>query len=213
MTAPRRKIIIGLVGGIGSGKSLVARAFASLGCGVVDSDRLAREAMDQPAVKTQLVRWWGPGVLDGSGAVDRRAVAGLVFNTPRELRRLEKLIHPRVHRGRARLQSRYRADWKIKAIVEDTPLLMEKGLDAACDVIVFVAASRENRLKRLAASRGWDERELTRREKMQVGLDRKAARADYVVQNDGGEARCLAQVRRVLTQILEQDWGRGRKPG
>jgi dephospho-CoA kinase len=208
MTDGRRKIVIGLTGGIGSGKSLVARLLAELGCGVIDSDRLARQAMEDPQVKAQLARWWGTAVLDSAGRVDRRAVSRLVFAQPAELQRLEGLIHPRVHQGRVRLREQYEKDPHIKAIVEDTPMLMEKGLADACDAIVFVNSSPENRRRRVAAHRGWDEQELARREKAQVGLDSKAARADYVVDNNAGEAECLAQVRRVFTQILARGSGR-----
>ena len=90
------------------------------------------------------------------------------------------------------------------AIVEDAPLLMEKLLDAQCDVIVFVSASPETRLRRVAAGRGWSAEELAKREKRQLPLDIKAKRADHVVDNNAGEAECFEHVRRVLSQILDQ---------
>ena len=196
-----RKPVIGIVGGIGSGKSFVARQFEKLGCGVIDADKLARQALADPVVRDTIVQWWGPGMLDAQGAIDRKAVGAKVFDDAAALERLEGLIHPRVHEGRARCRAELERDASIVAIVEDTPLLMEKGLDGACDVIVYVEASRENRLRRVS-QRGWDESELARREKKQCALDRKAARADYVVNNDADEPQCLVQVRRVLSQIL-----------
>ncbi|MCC7409319.1 MAG: dephospho-CoA kinase [Phycisphaeraceae bacterium] len=201
---PTSKPILGLIGGVGSGKSLVARQFASLGCAVIDADELAREALDSPAVRGELRQWWGSEVLGEDGRVNRRVVAQKVFNSPQELARLEGLIHPQVHAGRERLRGQYLADPAVVAIVEDCPLLLEKGIDAGCDVVVFVDAPRDVRLARVAASRGWAEAELDRREKNQWPLDKKVRRADYVIKNDAGEQECLTQTRRVLSQILHR---------
>lgn len=201
---PQRKPIIGLVGGIGSGKSLVARQLASLGCGVIDADQLARAALEQdPATRAKLVQWWGPKALKPDGQVDRAAVGRIVFDQPLQRRRLEDLLHPLVHAGRRRLRAQFQSDPTIVAIVEDTPLLMEKGLDRECDVIIFVSAPTPQRLQRLALSRGWTAEELARREKTQLPLDIKARRADYVIENSAGEDECLRHVRRVLSQILQ----------
>lgn len=200
---PQRKPIIGLVGGIGSGKSLVARQLAGLGCGVIDADQLARAALEQdPALRAKLVQWWGPKILKPDGQLDRAAIGRIVFDQPLERRRLEDLLHPMVHAGRRRLRARFKSDPDILAIVEDTPLLMEKGLDRECDVIIFVSAPTPQRLQRLALSRGWTAEELARREKTQLPLDIKAQRADYVIENSAGEDECLRHVRRVLSQIL-----------
>lgn len=196
------KPIIGLLGGIGSGKSLVARQFASLGCGVIDADALAREALDEPAVREQLVRWWGPGVVGADGRADRKAIGRIVFDHPEELGKLESLIHPRVLERRRRLVERFQADPAVVAIVDDTPLLLEKGLESGCDVLVFVKAPRDTRLARVRESRGWDDAELARRESRQWPLDKKEGRADYVLENSGDQAACLAHVRNVLSLIL-----------
>ncbi len=202
-----RKPVIGLVGGVGSGKSLVARQFAELGCGVVDADQLARDAYADPSVREQIVQWWGKDVMKPDGSLDRRRIASIVFDAPAEKTRLEELIHPRVFTGRQALHKRFEADPAVVAIVEDCPLLLEVGLDEQCDAVVFVDAPREHRLARVTATRGWDEAELDRREKNQIGLDKKADRADYVLKNDAGEAECFAHVRRVLSQILHNRSG------
>jgi dephospho-CoA kinase len=211
MPQPRSKPVIGLLGGIGSGKSLVAEQLAQMGCAVIDADALARDALQSDDVRRTLAQWWGPGVLDGTGAaddtgaVDRAAVAKIVFDDPDALRRLEGLIHPRVHAQRSRLRQRYQDDPAVVAIVEDCPLLAETGLDAECDVLIFVRASRAVRLGRVAEHRGWSDRELAAREKRQMPLDKKAALADYFIDNDAGPDQCLAQTRRVLSQIIQQD--------
>lgn len=202
VTSP--KPVIGILGGIGSGKSLVARQLASLGCGVIEADALAKAELDAPAVREELVRWWGPAVLDALGRVDRKAVGAIVFQQPEQLARLEALVHPRVHAQRAVLRQRYHADPAVRAIVEDMPLLLEKGFEDQCDVLVFVEASPATRLARVMRSRGWDQAELDRRQKSQLPLDTKARQADYVIDNNGGEAECFAQVRQMLSQILHQ---------
>lgn len=197
------KPVIGLVGGVGSGKSLVARQLASLGCAVIDADELARSALDEPAVAEQLVDWWGPKVRSGDGRIDRQVVSDIVFNDPGELAKLEKLVHPLVRVASQRLRAEYEAEAAVVAIVEDCPLLLEAGLDEGCDAVIFVAAERDSRVRRVAQARGWTQADLARREKNQLPLDTKAAKADYVVDNNATEADTKSHVRRVLSQILQ----------
>src|SRR5690242_12048474 len=95
------KPVIGILGGIGSGKSRVAQAFAHLGGGVIDADKLAREALNSPAIVSQVVQWWGSQVIGTDGLPDRKAIAARVFNQPAELEKLENAIHPIVFNKRA----------------------------------------------------------------------------------------------------------------
>jgi len=204
MVRTPRKPIIGVIGGIGSGKSTISRQFASLGCAVIDADVLAREALDKQATITQLLQWWGPTVRGEDGKINRAAVAKIVFEQPAELRRLEQLLHPQVNAERARLRLEHRNNPAILAVIEDCPLLLEKKLEGDCDAIVFVEASDETRRNRVKTSRGWTAADLEAREKNQIALDTKARRADYVIQNDGSEAESFAHVRQVLSQILQK---------
>lgn len=192
---------IGLMGAPGSGKSLVAGQLASMGCVVIDSDELARRALGEPAVIRQIGRWWGDGVIKPDGTVDRKALARIVFADRVELKKLESLTHPKVHAGRALLRSQALARPGTRAIIEDSPLLLESGIDRDCDVRVLVDAPFDVRLGRVRHTRGWDAGELLRREKNQLPLDIKRQRADYVIINDADEAHCLEQTRRVLSQI------------
>ena len=200
----KRKPVIGLTGGIGAGKTRVAREFEALGCAVIDADELSRRAFERAEVRNTLAEWWGGRVLDESRQLDRGTVAGIVFHDPQELRRLEQLIHPLVHVSRRALHDRYQADPSVKAIVEDCPLLMEVGLDRDCGAVIFVDALRAVRLQRLGAARGWTDRDLLRREKNQLPLDKKAERADYVIVNNADEADISSQVRGVFSQILQK---------
>lgn len=201
MATEQRKAVIGLTGGIGSGKSYVARLMAELGCAVIDSDKLAHEALDDEQVKSRITERFGRQVLSATGEVDRQALAQIVFGDAAELNMLEQFIHPFVRRERIRLRQMYQREPAVLAIVEDCPLLLEKQLGEECDVTIFVQADRATRLRRVA-KRGWTESELAKREKNQLGLDNKAKYADYVIVNDADEAHCLAQVKSALSKIF-----------
>ena len=198
----QRKPIIGLAGGIGSGKSFIAGLFGELGCGVIDSDAQVRQVYQDPAVLATIRGWWGDSVIDSSGKADRRAIATKVFNNPAERQRLESLIHPRVDVLRQDRMKEFAIDPKIVAFVWDTPLLFEAGLNSRCDAVIFIESPFDQRLRRVTESRGWDQSELQRREKLQWPLDRKREISDDVLQNtaDAGDAR--RQVRDVLLRIL-----------
>ncbi len=193
--------VIGLAGGIGSGKSAVAKILRDLGAVVSDSDEGARLALRDRAIKADLVRWWGDEILDADGAVDRRRVAHIVFADPLQRRRLEALTHPWIEKRR--LAEFAAAPAGAMALVIDAPLLFEAGLDRICDAVIFVDAPRELRLERVRAARGWSESDLDRRETSQMPLDEKRARADHVICNSGDLAGLAEQTRRVLHTIVE----------
>jgi len=195
------KPVIGLLGGPGAGKSTVARAFAAHGCGVIDADRLAADALASAPAVQKVRQWWGGGVVDAAGNPDRAAIGRIVFRDATQRRRLEGLIHPIVHAERARLRGQMQRDGGLVAIIEDCPLLLESGLESECDKLVFVHAPREQRLARLAGSRGWDAAELERRERSQMALDIKRSRADYVVDNSDG-TDLHGQTRHILHETL-----------
>ncbi len=155
-------------------------------------------------MRDQLVNWWGNDVLDAQGRVDREAISQIVFSDPEQLRRLESVTHPEVGRQRAALHEHHEANPQVLAIIEDSPLLLEKGLAKACDVLVWVETPRVVRLQRLQNGRGWSEAELDRREKNQWPLDNKRKQADYVVNNHAGADETFDQTRRVLSLILQK---------
>ncbi len=198
---PPRPVIIGLAGGIGAGKSEVARILADLGCVVTDSDAEARVALDRPDVRSRLVEWWGPGVVGPDGHVDRGAVAKIVFADPAQRTRLEALVHPLVKQSRAEAIRRARED-RARAVVIDAPLLFEAGVDAECDAVIFVEAPHEVRLERVRATRGWDEAELARREAAQLPAYEKRRRSHEVLVNAGSEGALREAVSGALGRIL-----------
>lgn len=196
------KPIIGLAGGIGAGKSSVARVFETLGAAVIDFDRLTHEQLRHPKVVTKLRRWWGDDICTAAGGVDHQAVASIVFDDPTQLSRLEGLLYPRLARRRAELLAVYERDPAVVAVVLDAAKLYEAGLDKLCNAVVFVEAERALRLQRLAETRGWTDAELTRRENLQNALDKKRHLADYVVVNHSGIDHLRPQVERVFSSVL-----------
>jgi dephospho-CoA kinase len=195
------KPVIGLAGGIGAGKSAVARMLAELGCMVSDADAAGRAALRDPAIRKQLMQWWGKTILDDKSEIDRGKVAAIVFNDPRERIRLEGLTHPWIHQRRRAEFAAAPAD--VKAVVIDAPLLFEANLDDECDAVIFVDAPEKLRRERVRRNRGWDAEELAKRESAQLALDEKRRRADYVISNDGDLGGLRAQVHDVFHTIMQ----------
>jgi dephospho-CoA kinase len=196
------KPIIGLLGGIGSGKSFIADLFGEFGCLVIRSDKLAEDAYNNPAVLGALREWWGDKVFSPDGKVNRKAISDLVFADSQERSRLEGLIHPLVGAERDRMMEAGAAEAKIKAIVWDSPLILETGIDDQCDALVFVDAPLQARLARVSARRGWNSEELARREKLQMPLDNKQKISDYVIDNTADADYARGQVKDVIFRIL-----------
>jgi dephospho-CoA kinase len=201
VTLADRKPIIGIAGGIGSGKSFVADLFGQMGCQVVRADNHVHAAYNRPDVRRTLRQWWGDRAFLPDGSVHRRAVADIVFTDPAERIRLEKLIHPLVHEQRKQETARAQADPSVSAVAWDIPLLFETGLNAECDCILFVDAPREVRLSRLKG-RGWTEADLVERENLQLPLDKKRALSQYYLSNADGIDVVREQARDVLSRIL-----------
>ncbi len=201
MSSGQHKPVIGVVGGIGSGKSTVARQMASLGGSVFDADASARAALDDAEVREALHEAFGEAVFDAAGGIDRRALAEVAFDSDRHRRRLEAMIHPKVRADLDRHIAAANADAQTRFIVLDVPLLLEVGWGDLCDRIVYVDADRERRMQRLR-QRGWEESELIRRENSQMPLDKKLKCAHDMVENNAGEAACLAQVHRLVHGLL-----------
>jgi dephospho-CoA kinase len=195
------KPIIGLTGGIGSGKSFVASVFGELGCLVISSDELVGRAYDLADVKTALRAAWGPDVFLPGGAVDRQAVANRIFHSPADRAFVEQLLHPRIAVMRTERMQAASQNPAVLAFVWDTPLLLETDLHRQCDVIVFVETPKAVREQRVREQRGWSAGERQRREKLQLPLDRKREMADYSVRGATDADEVRNQVREILSQI------------
>ncbi len=189
--------IIGLTGGIASGKSAVARELAELGAVVLDADQAAHEVLKWQSVQQLLVERWGTSILNPDAQINRAELARRVFgedeNARRDLDFLEQILHPRI---REQFEEKL-ADLRpqaIPAVIIDAPLLLEAGWESLCDCLVFVDSPREARLER-ARSRNWTAAEFYNREAQQMPIAEKRTRSTHILDNSGTLAGLRAQVR------------------
>lgn len=186
---------VGLTGGIGSGKSAVAKRLAELGAIVIDSDRLARDVV---AAGTdgfaQVVSVFGDGVVGADGELDRAALGRLVFADEQARRRLEEIIHPRVRAAAAKIAQEAPDD---AVVVNDVPLLVEAGLADQYELVIVVFAGAEVRLARLARDRGMTEQEALSRMAAQATDEQRHAVADVEIVNEGS----LDELRAAVDQV------------
>ena len=198
--------VIGLLGGIGSGKSTVARVFKDLGCVVADADADAHQVLSETEVVEALRERWGDGVVRPDGTPDRREIGRIVFDDPAERAWLESVVHPRV--SMLRKERFEAAPEDATALLVDAPLILEANLDEECDHLVFIECPIEVRLSRVDSTRGWDAEELARREAAQVSLEEKRSRADELIMNTGSLAELEEQVRSILSRVRGGSGGR-----
>jgi dephospho-CoA kinase len=172
---------IGLTGGIGSGKSAIAKALEDLGAFVIDTDILAREAVapNSDGLR-EIARTW-PHVVR-TGALDRQALGAVVFGNPAERERLNAILHPHIRRRAMELEAFAKPG---QLIVHVVPLLFETGYDRLVDKTVVTIAPVEQRISRIMARDGIDEASVRARMAAQIDPERARERADYVVENDG----------------------------
>jgi dephospho-CoA kinase len=201
---------IGLVGGVASGKSRVARMLVELGAGLLDADRAGHAVLADDDVMSALRERWGAAVFAADGSVNRAAVADRVFGRSEteaaDRQFLEDLLHLRIRRRLEAERLEMVASGR-PAVVLDAPLLLEAGWDAICDIVLMVDAARETRLAR-ARNRGWSETQFDEREAAQWPVERKREAADVVVNNDGTEEELSRAVRGFWEQHVAMSEGR-----
>ena len=179
-----RTLHVGLTGGIGAGKSTVARLLAGHGAIVLDAD-LAARAVVEPGTEglAEVVRAFGPGVLRADGSLDRAALAAVVFADEERRTRLNAIVHPRV---RAWMAERAAAAPEGSVVVQDIPLLVEGGLAPLFDFVIVVDADDDTRITRLVRDRGMAEQEARARIAAQAPRAQRNAAADRLIDNGGG---------------------------
>ncbi len=193
--------VIGVVGGIASGKSFVTEQLKSFGAAVLDADQIGHEVLMDEAVKTAVRQHWGPTVFDTAGQIERGKLAARVFDPqrPEELKQLEMITHPRIaERLRARI-AEFSAAGDIPFLVLDAPVMVKAGWHVFCDLILFVDVPLATRRQR-AALRGWTTQMFDNREAMQAPLDEKRRISTHVIHNNG--------TRQATKQQLVEFWDR-----
>lgn len=192
-------ILVGLTGGVATGKSTVANMFKKCGGVVVDADELAREVVQpgKPAWR-EIVRTFGRRILKLDRTIDRHALGAIVFHDKKNLRRLERIIHPRVAREQIRLTKQAVKNDPKAVVIYDVPLLFEAGIEKRVDKTVVVTSDRETQIRRLKKRNGFTRAEALRRIRSQMPLAMKRLRADYVLDGTKNRESLSRDVRRLF---------------
>ena len=207
--APHRQggpAVVGLVGGLGAGKSTIARMLACKGAAVVDADEIAAEKLCLGEVGSALAASFGARILDGNGAVDRARLAQVAFASPEGVAELNRIMHPPIVEEIVRRIAALRGQGTTSLIVLDAPLLIETGLHGRiCDALVHVSAPETLRRTRALAGRGIGPDQFAKRSQAQVSDERKEALADYAVENDGSIDELQRRVDELWPALCRQD--------
>ena len=189
------RLVVGVTGEIGAGKTAVARIMERQGARVVSLDELGHRALREERVKNSLRREFGRGIFRGND-VDRMELGKLVFADRPKLDALNAIVHPLM-----REWAREEVERAQGLVALEGALLYEMGLDGLCDAVVFVRAAEQLRLERLGTRAEWDGEELARRERTQMPSEKKSARADRRITNDGSKEELENEVNSILEDL------------
>jgi len=195
-------ILVGLTGGVATGKSTVAKMFGQCGAVVIDADQLAREVVQpgKPAWR-DITHTFGTGILNPDRTINRQTLGSLVFRYPRKRRWLERLIHPRVAREQRRLTRQAARIDSDTVVIYDVPLLFEAGIDKRVDKIVVVTVDRETQIARLSKRNGLLRSEALRRIRSQMSMNRKCRLADFVLDGTKDKRRLQKDVAKIYEDL------------
>ena len=184
--------ILGIIGGIGSGKSTVSALFRQWGAAVIDADTIGHQTLLLPQIKESVRERWGSAVFGEDGEIDRRKLAAVVFADEKEIAYLKSLTHPLITEEILRQRTEYERNG-VQLCLLDAPLLLESDCDHLVDQIIFVEAPMDERWNRVK-SRGWSKTEWQQRESAQFSVEEKKCRADVVLDNSGDADHLRTQV-------------------
>jgi dephospho-CoA kinase len=205
----RRSVpVIGLIGGIGSGKSAVARSLQQrLPIAIVEGDEAGHRALTQPVIQEQIRRRFGDSVFTPQGEIDRKALGSMVFGATAERRQaradLERIVHPAIRQQLQQAITDHRNRGAVEAIILDAAVMLEAGWNSLCNTIVFVDAPYDQRLKRVSQHRGWTAADLQEREASQLPLETKQSAANHVIDNSGTLDEATRQLQRIITRLTQ----------
>jgi dephospho-CoA kinase len=190
----KKKIILGLTGSFGSGKSTVAAIFKSFGACVIDADKIAHRLISPGSkVYKKIINVFDRGILKANKDVDRRKLGGAVFGNKHLLKKLNSIMHPEIIRV---IKQKMKASSE-DVIVLDAPLLIEAGLDKIVDKLIVVTITREKQVKRVCKKTGLTRPDILRRIKAQIPLREKVRAADFVIDNSGTFEKTREQAKQI----------------
>ncbi|OGL43629.1 MAG: dephospho-CoA kinase, partial [Candidatus Schekmanbacteria bacterium RBG_16_38_10] len=180
-------LLVGLTGGIATGKSLVSEILRGLGTYIIDADKIAREVVEpQKPAWLEIVEFFGKDIVNKDRTINRKRLGEIVFNDPLKKRKLEEIVHPRVIEEENRMLKEY---LKIKPdgiVIIDAALLIEAGSHKRVDKLIVVYADKETQTKRLMERDGLSRTDTEKRIASQMPLDEKVKMADFVIDNSKG---------------------------
>ena len=197
----KKKLIVGILGGIGSGKSTAAAEFAKLGCAVIDADKIAHELLLDADVKRQLIDAFGEEISEKNGLINHAELADIVFRSNENVARINDIIHPLVFDRTNKLIEQYKRQEKAQLIILDAPLLVEAGWVKMCDKLVFIDCDPKIRAQRAEKKGLSGKNQLKKREKFQISLDTKAKLAHYTICNNSGLSALADQVACIFSTL------------
>ena len=201
--------VVALIGGVGSGKSSVARwVSGKRDVVILDGDQVGHQVLKLPSVQEQIHQRFRDSVFDEQGRVNRAALAREVFGSSDRHRKarteLHAIVHPRIRETLQKQIEEAKASRGVDAVILDAAVLLEANWQDLCDRIVFLDAPYQLRLERVAESRGWDEEKLQARESSQLSLEAKRRAADYVIENSGPVSRAGTKLEQILSQVANE---------
>lgn len=197
-------IVLGITGGLGCGKTTVARMFQRHGAKVIDADQLAHQALSGPGdCFSKIIARFGTDVLS-RGRIDRKKLSAIVFDNPKALKILEDIIHPQVINAMRRKIKALRKEKGVKCVVADVPLLFESEFDKDMDYIVVVKAKPSQQVARTVRRLSLTHQEIFKRIKRQMPLSQKIQRADIIIDNGGSREKTRRQVRLIWQGLAKR---------
>jgi len=195
-------ILVGLTGGIATGKSTIAEMLERCGAILIEADALAREVVEpgKPAWRA-IVELFGETVLKRDRSINRQVLGSIIFSNMKQRRQLERIIHPRVAREQARLTKAIARKYPKAVVIYEVPLLFEAGIDKRVDKIIVVTADRETQIARLKKRNGLSRTEAIRRIQAQLPLEKKIHRADHVLNGAFSRPLLRKQVRQLFKNL------------
>ncbi len=198
----QRLKVIGITGGIASGKSTIAEMLESLGADVIDADKMCHELINTKDIAYEITKRWGNQIRDNHGKIKRDALAEVVFSDREELSALNRIIHPEVIKQIKSRIAKLKVEASTEAIVLDAALVVESNLIDICDIMLFVDTKKNTCKTRVQNSRKWPLDEITKREKFQGLLQQKREIADVVINNNHSKEDTLYQVKDFWYQFI-----------
>ena len=194
--------VIGITGGIASGKSTIAAMLESLGADLIDADKICHELINTKEIALEITKRWGSHLQDNHGRIKRDALAEIVFSQEKEISALNSIIHPKAIKQIKSEIAKFHSDVATEAIVLDAALLVESNLVDICDIVLFVESDEDRCKERVQSSRKWPLDEIEKREKFQGLLQQKRGISDVIINNNNSKKDTLNQIKDFWSQFI-----------